>query len=304
MGSSISSIHFVNEMASSLILTASTEGSIRIFRDYETPGETSLASAFRAVSDTFPVGHSSGVLTAWEQQKGHLLVGGDMKAVRLWDAAVERHLRDIATQAGSNLTAISSDEPEGNVFVAGFGDGVVRLFDKRAEDAGEVVLRTWRQHKIWIQSVHLQKGSMRELVTGSMDGEVRVWDVRKPDEPLFTLPKRDEGLMALAVHTGAPVLARSTAITAYSTKQDLEITGFRNPLKPKRLAKITIPVPPAYNTPRSRPVDFMPSASSLVFHPVEMVVAAGGFDTAGTVKLYKCPPPKQSSTNGTMNGEW
>ncbi|WVO15766.1 hypothetical protein L204_103428 [Cryptococcus depauperatus] len=268
MGSSISSIHFVNEMASSLILTASTEGSIRIFRDYETPGETSLASTFRAVSDTFPVGHSSGVLTAWEQQKGHLLVGGDMKVVRLWDAAVERHLRDIATQAGSNLTAISSDEPEGNVFVAGFGDGVVRLFDKRAEDAGEVVLRTWRQHKIWIQSVHLQKGSMRELVTGSMDGEVRVWDVRKPDEPLFTLPKRDEGLMALAVHTGAPVLARSTAITAYSTKQDLEITGFRNPLKPKRLAKITIPVPPAYNTPRSRPVDFMPSASSLVFHPV------------------------------------
>lgn len=52
------------------------------------------------------------------------------------------------------------------MFVAGFGDGVVRLFDKRAEDAGEVVLRTWRQHKIWIQSVHLQKGSMRELVTG------------------------------------------------------------------------------------------------------------------------------------------
>lgn len=41
-----------------------------------------------------------------------------------------------------------------------------------------------------------------------MDGEVRVWDVRKPDEPLYTLPRRNEGLMALAVHTGAPVLAR------------------------------------------------------------------------------------------------
>ncbi|WWD04747.1 hypothetical protein V865_002818 [Kwoniella europaea PYCC6329] len=304
-GSSISSVHFINEMASSLMLTASTEGSIRIFRDYETPNETALASTFRAVSETHPVAHSSGVLTAWEQQKGHLLVGGDMKVVRLWDATVERHLRDIATQAGANLTAIASDEPEGNVFVAGFGDGVVRLFDKRAEDAGEVVLRTWRQHKIWIQSVHLQRGSMRELVTGSMDGEVRVWDVRKPDEPLYTIPRRDEGLMALAVHTGASVLARTSALTSHSTRQELEITGFSDPLHPIRLAKLNLPTSPAYNNPlhSHRINGFMPSAASLVFHPVEMMIAAGGFDASGTVRLYKCPTPKSAiATWEQMNG--
>ncbi|WVQ65897.1 uncharacterized protein L199_004075 [Kwoniella botswanensis] len=304
-GSSISSVHFINEMASSLMLTASTEGSIRIFRDYETPNETALASTFRAVSEIHPVAHSSGVLTAWEQQKGHLLVGGDMKVVRLWDATVERHLRDIATQAGANLTAIASDEPEGNVFVAGFGDGVVRLFDKRAEDAGEVVLRTWRQHKIWIQSVHLQRGSMRELVTGSMDGEVRVWDVRKPDEPLYTIPRRDEGLMALAVHTGASVLARTSGLTSHSTRQELEITGFSDPLHPIRLAKLNLPTSPAYNNPlhSHRINGFMPSAASLVFHPVEMMIAAGGFDASGTVRLYKCPTPKSAiATWEQMNG--
>lgn len=75
------------------MLTTAAEGSIRIWRDYETPNETELAATFRAISDTHPVGHSSGVLTAWEQSKGHLLVGGDMKVVRLWDATVERHLR-------------------------------------------------------------------------------------------------------------------------------------------------------------------------------------------------------------------
>jgi regulator-associated protein of mTOR len=64
------------------------------------------------------------------------------------------------------MTAIASDEPEGNVFVAGFGDGVVRLFDKRMEDASNVVMRVWRQHHTWIQSVHLQKGGQRELITG------------------------------------------------------------------------------------------------------------------------------------------
>ena len=112
-----------------------------------------------------------------------------MKVVRLWDATVERHLRvslhliplstsltvgviladilqDMPTQAGSNLTAIASDEPDGNVFIAGFGDGVVRLFDKRMEKAEQVVIHTWRKHHTWIQSVHVQRGGLKELITG------------------------------------------------------------------------------------------------------------------------------------------
>ena len=94
--------------------------------------------------------------------------------------------QDIATQAGSNLTAIASDEPNGNVFVAGFGDGVVRLFDKRMDDASNVVMRVWRQHHTWIQSVHLQRGGQRELITGR-------W---VPDSPcrLLSLYKELDGL--------------------------------------------------------------------------------------------------------------
>lgn len=289
-GSSISSVHFINETASSLMLTASTEGSIRIWRDYDQPGETALASTFRAVSDIFPVGHHSGVLTAWEQQKGHLLVGGDMRVVRLWDATVERHIRDIATQAGANLTAISADEPDGNVFVAGFGDGVVRLFDKRMEDGSNVVLRTWRKHHTWIQSVHLQRGGHRELVTGSMNGDVRIWDVRAPDTPLYEHSVQPQGLQALAVHSGAPVFATTSAPTSRATRQRLAVQGFQNPEKPKRLSAIDITLAPSYGVP-SR-AGTMPSAASLVFHPVEMVLAAGGYDSSGNVRMFKCRVPE------------
>lgn len=91
-----------------------------------------------------------------------------MKPTSPWSRlkADQNAWQDIATQAGANLTAIDSDEPVGNIFVAGFGDGVVRLFDKRLQDASKSVLITWRKHHTLIQSVHLQRGGQRELVTG------------------------------------------------------------------------------------------------------------------------------------------
>jgi regulator-associated protein of mTOR len=40
-----------------------------------------------------------------------------------------------------------------------------------------------------------------------MNGEVRIWDVRAPDAPLYERAVQKDGLMALAVHPGAPVFA-------------------------------------------------------------------------------------------------
>ena len=40
-----------------------------------------------------------------------------------------------------------------------------------------------------------------------MNGEIRIWDVRFPDVPLYDNLVQPHGLMALAVHPGAPVLA-------------------------------------------------------------------------------------------------
>jgi regulator-associated protein of mTOR len=40
-----------------------------------------------------------------------------------------------------------------------------------------------------------------------MNGEVRIWDVRAPDTPLYESLPQPHGLMALAVHPGAPVFA-------------------------------------------------------------------------------------------------
>lgn len=41
----------------------------------------------------------------------------------------------------------------------------------------------------------------------SMNGEIRIWDVRAPEKPLYENLAQPLGLAGLAVHTGAPILA-------------------------------------------------------------------------------------------------
>ena len=40
-----------------------------------------------------------------------------------------------------------------------------------------------------------------------MNGEIRIWDVRAPEKPLYENLAQPLGLAGLAVHTGAPILA-------------------------------------------------------------------------------------------------
>jgi regulator-associated protein of mTOR len=117
------------------------------------------------------------------------------------------------------MTSIAADQIKGNVFVAGFGDGVVRLFDKRNDRSENVTWRTWRNHHTWIQSVHMPTGqeymilsaryvSAMTWLIGSMNGEVRIWDSRAGgDTPLYESVAQPQGLMGLAVHNSTPVFA-------------------------------------------------------------------------------------------------
>jgi regulator-associated protein of mTOR len=67
-----------------------------------------------------------------------------------------RDPQNIPTQADSCITSLSAEEEEGATFVAGFGDGSVRLYDKRCH-AEESLVRTYRKHRTWVQDVKLQQ---------------------------------------------------------------------------------------------------------------------------------------------------
>jgi regulator-associated protein of mTOR len=92
--------------------------------------------------------------------------------------------------------------------VAGFGDGAVRVFDQRLKPTTSMV-KVWREHKQWITNVHMQRGGLRELVSGSRNGEIRLWDLRM-DDPISTIYATKDTLRTLSVHEHAPVFMVGT----------------------------------------------------------------------------------------------
>lgn len=69
------------------MMTGSSDGVIKIFRNYESDVE--LVSAFRALTDLLPSNKNAGLVLDWQQGQGKLLVAGDVKVIRVWNAATE-----------------------------------------------------------------------------------------------------------------------------------------------------------------------------------------------------------------------
>lgn len=208
-GSRISDLRFINEDDQALLMTGSSDGAVKIFRNYDSQRNVELLASFRALTDLVPSTHNAGLVFDWQQGQGRILVAGDERVIRVWQAGSELCIADIPARSKACVTSLTSDQVEGNVFVAGFGDGAVRVFDQRLRPT-ESMVRVWKEHKSWIVGCHLQRGGMRELVTAERSGAVRLWDIRS-DKSVGVVKGKGEGgvgtTRTLSVHEHAPVFA-------------------------------------------------------------------------------------------------
>ena len=65
---------------------------IRLYRNYDPSlcnGPVQMVSAFRGLNEVLQVKRGSGIITDWKQSGGTLLVGGDSRIIRVWDAHIE-----------------------------------------------------------------------------------------------------------------------------------------------------------------------------------------------------------------------
>lgn len=227
-GSRINEVRFINEDDQALLMTGSSDGVLRVFRNYECPKSIELVTAFRGLTELIPSNRNAGLVFDWQQGQGKALVAGDVKVIKVWNAATEVCTADIPARSSSCVTSLTGDQVAGQIFVAGFGDGAVRVFDQRL-NVRSACVRVWREHRQWVVNVHMQRGGVRELVSGSRNGEVRLWDLRH-EKPIAgfdvtnvnnpgtvaagvdatTVGRKAMTMRSLSVHEHAPVFAVGT----------------------------------------------------------------------------------------------
>jgi regulatory associated protein of mTOR len=87
--SKITEVRLINEDDQAFLMTGSSDGVIKLYRGYESPRNLELVTAFRALTDLEPSNKNAGLVFDWQQGRGQILVAGDVRSIRVWNAGTE-----------------------------------------------------------------------------------------------------------------------------------------------------------------------------------------------------------------------
>ena len=77
----------------------------------------------------------------------------------------------------------------------GSSDRHIRLWDARTT-TGKVAAAALTSHSLWVSSVKWSPNKEYQLLSGSYDTVVKLWDIRSGKTPLFDLQKHNEKVFA------------------------------------------------------------------------------------------------------------
>lgn len=276
-GNELADVQYLNEDDNPLLLTASRDGIARVYKNYASPDACQIVSSWWLFADlVHHQPHNPSLHIDWLQSRGHLLVGGDARVVRVWDLAREQTVCDIPVRTSSQLTSLTSDKVAGNLVFSGFSDGSVHVYDRRI-DKQQALVRRWKPvsaashdrigHSSRILSLQMQRGGTREVVSGSADGQICLWDVRS-SEAVGGFRAHTKELRCMDLHEHAPVIATASRITGIWCTSGRRISTLKGPSS-------------SYLSSRISPV------GTLKFHPHQMILAMGDSEDA-SINLFKC----------------
>ncbi|XP_056315847.1 regulatory-associated protein of mTOR isoform X1 [Danio aesculapii] len=215
----ITAMEYLNGHDCSLLLTATDDGALRIWKNFADQRNPEMVTAWQGLSDMLPTTRGlarrvsiyldrskqggAGMVVDWEQETGLLMTSGDVRVIRIWDTEREMKVQDIPTGADSCVTSLSCD-PQRSLVAAGLGDGSVRVYDRRM-GPNECRVMTYREHGAWVVKAHLQKEPEGHIISVSVNGDVRFFDPRM-SESVNTL-QTVKGLTALDIHPQANLFA-------------------------------------------------------------------------------------------------
>ncbi|AQK56955.1 Regulatory-associated protein of TOR 1 [Zea mays] len=261
----LSKLLLINELDECLLLAASSDGNVRIWKNFACKGGQKLVTAFSSVQGHRAAGRS--IVIDWQQQSCYLYASGDMSSILVWDLDKEQLLNTIPSSADSAISALSASQVRSGYFAAGFADGSVRIYDVCSPDRPVYVARPHAPRTEKVVGIGFQPGfDPYEIVSASQAGDIQFLDVRMAAEPYLTIEAHRGSLTALAVHRHAPVVASSA-------KQMIKVFSLEG--EQLRIIRYL----PSFMGQRTG------SVNCLSFHPYKSLLAAGAGHNA-LVSIY------------------
>jgi regulatory associated protein of mTOR len=296
-GSRITSACWVNEEAASLFLIGCDDGTVKVWGDLQ-DGSTgigtqqpTLVSAFQAAP--MEPGHwGSGLVMEWQPFSGTLIAGGNSKLLRCWNLEVEKVVNKMETIGDAYITTLTTawdyeslgtgQSRQGSlgispdVVVAGHSDGSLKIFDIRINGIVNEMresssrLSTWRprqritsylEHKSYVVTTAFTGyGGRYELISGTVSGEVKAWDLRMSSSSR-TFDIQRSTMTTLAVHSKIPIMATGSHAqfikVATLDGDTMQVLRYHEKLANHRIGPV----------------------SCLAFHPLKPLLAAGATDS-------------------------
>ncbi|KAL8726027.1 MAG: hypothetical protein Q9166_006972 [cf. Caloplaca sp. 2 TL-2023] len=150
------------------ILTGSSDRSVRLYN----PAKASSSSPGSGLIQTYSAhGYEVLDISITEDNARFASVGGD-KQVFLWDVMTARTLKRWSGHFG-RVNCVGFGGEEGSVVISGSFDATVRLWDCKSQSTKPI--QVFEDSKDSVSSLHVLG---HEIVTGSVDGKMRLYDLR------------------------------------------------------------------------------------------------------------------------------
>lgn len=231
VGTKISQLQFMNEDDVPILIVGSNDGTVKLYNNFCDLNRCRLISSWQTLSNMTWSNNGTNFVFEWVQARGDLIATGNVKTINLWNALREQCYKTIPKRSPLPITSLTCDQLEGQIIVAGFSNGDIRVYDKRCKARQEMV-KEWLSNKAdksarsSINNLHLQRGGYRELVSGSNNGLVELWDIRlmDPVETFSTGPL----LKSMKVHEHAPIIATGSDCVKIWSNAGYTISDFYN----------------------------------------------------------------------------
>ncbi|CAM6087832.1 unnamed protein product [Calypogeia fissa] len=260
----VSKMCLLNELDNSLLLVASSDGSVRVWKDYMEKDKQRLATAWQTVQGHRPGSRGISAVVDWQQSSGLLYASGEISSIMVWDLYRELLLSSIPSRSDSCISAISASHTHSMQFGAGCGDGYVRIFDVRTSD---MLVSAVKAHSQRVVGIDFQPGmDSVKMVSASQAGDIKFLDFRNNSSPYQSVEAHKGHLTCLAVHRHAPVIASGSAkqyikIFSSTTGEPLSMVRYHNSFLGQRIGPV----------------------SCLSFHPYSVLLGAGATDSIVSV---------------------